>query len=159
MENTAELLKQQYAFIVDARSVLLDYCRAVRPEDFIRPNDSFGNGGSMRNLLVHVANSYEAWIVLRAFRQPFTRLKSDQYNNMNDIENLFSEVNKVMAMFLEQTNDWGRIIPYEVDGTKKTTDPFRLFSHVTTHEFHHKGQIVAIGRSLGYIPPDTDILR
>lgn len=27
-----------------------------------------------------------------------------------------------------------------------------------THEFHHKGQIVAMIREMGYIPPNTDIL-
>ncbi|HEO8418505.1 TPA: hypothetical protein VBX77_000466 [Yersinia enterocolitica] len=30
--------------------------------------------------------------------------------------------------------------------------------HSITHEFHHKGQIVAMLRSLGYIPKNTDIL-
>jgi uncharacterized damage-inducible protein DinB len=28
---------------------------------------------------------------------------------------------------------------------------------VTTHEFHHKGQIVLMARVLGYFPPDTDV--
>jgi uncharacterized damage-inducible protein DinB len=28
-----------------------------------------------------------------------------------------------------------------------------------THEFHHKGQIVKIGRQLGYNPPETDLVE
>ncbi|MCY9423036.1 DinB family protein, partial [Bacillus paralicheniformis] len=39
---------------------------------------------------------------------------------------------------------------------KKT--PHQLLIHSITHEFHHKGQIVAMLRLLGYIPNNTDIL-
>ncbi|RZK68975.1 MAG: hypothetical protein EOO92_22520, partial [Pedobacter sp.] len=34
-----------------------------------------------------------------------------------------------------------------------------LFTHVITHEFHHKGQIMSMMRLIGYIPPDADIIR
>ncbi|MBT2744176.1 hypothetical protein J7E77_27030 [Bacillus sp. ISL-77] len=30
--------------------------------------------------------------------------------------------------------------------------------HTFTHEFHHKGQIVAMIRKMGYVPPYTDVL-
>ncbi|WP_423227985.1 DinB family protein [Sabulibacter ruber] len=28
-----------------------------------------------------------------------------------------------------------------------------------THEFHHKGQIPSLGRHLGFVPDDTDVVR
>ncbi len=37
--------------------------------------------------------------------------------------------------------------------------PRWLFTHTVTHEFHHKGQVVAMGRLLGYPPPETDLFR
>jgi uncharacterized damage-inducible protein DinB len=37
--------------------------------------------------------------------------------------------------------------------------PLWLFTHTITHEFHHKGQIVKVGRQLGYVPPDTDLIE
>nr|WP_261382294.1 DinB family protein [Mucilaginibacter achroorhodeus] len=37
--------------------------------------------------------------------------------------------------------------------------PLELFTHVITHEFHHKGQLVNMSRQLGYIPVDTDVIR
>ena len=37
--------------------------------------------------------------------------------------------------------------------------PLELFTHVLTHEFHHKGQILVLGRAWGYEPVDTDVLR
>lgn len=33
-----------------------------------------------------------------------------------------------------------------------------LFTHTTTHEFHHKGQIALFGREFGYPTPDTDLV-
>nr|WP_242021046.1 DinB family protein [Cytobacillus oceanisediminis] len=30
--------------------------------------------------------------------------------------------------------------------------------HTVTHEYHHKGQIMAMSRQLGYEPPNTDVL-
>ena len=38
-------------------------------------------------------------------------------------------------------------------------NPFKLFTHVITHEFHHQGQILPMSRQLGYIPVDTDVMR
>jgi uncharacterized damage-inducible protein DinB len=37
--------------------------------------------------------------------------------------------------------------------------PLQLFTHLLTHEFHHKGQIMTMCRLLGHIPPDTDVIR
>ena len=37
--------------------------------------------------------------------------------------------------------------------------PLALFTHVITHEFHHKGQLLSMSRQLGYQPVDTDIIR
>ncbi|MCB0624495.1 MAG: hypothetical protein KDC43_11415, partial [Saprospiraceae bacterium] len=38
-------------------------------------------------------------------------------------------------------------------------EAFRLFTHVVTHEFHHKGQILSLTRHLGFVPVDTDVMR
>ena len=50
-------------------------------------------------------------------------------------------------------------IAYETRGGKGITTPATIFADVTTHEFHHKGQILSISRHLGYVPVDTDIIR
>ena len=52
-----------------------------------------------------------------------------------------------------------RQIANEVKWQEKpwSTTPLWLLTHTETHEFHHKGQIVAMARHLGYNPPDTDL--
>ena len=37
--------------------------------------------------------------------------------------------------------------------------PAFILMHIVTHSFHHKGQMVAMLRLLGYPAPDTDLQR
>jgi uncharacterized damage-inducible protein DinB len=39
----------------------------------------------------------------------------------------------------------------------RTPESWVILLHVITHAFHHKGQIVAMLRILGYPAPDTDL--
>lgn len=57
-----EYVSEQYQLVQSSRTALFDYCKTVSINDFVNENSSFGRGGSMRNLLVHVANVYEFWI-------------------------------------------------------------------------------------------------
>lgn len=50
---------KQYKFVQESRSTLFEYCQTILPDDFINQNSSFGRGGSIRNLLVHIINAYE----------------------------------------------------------------------------------------------------
>lgn len=52
-----------------------------------------------------------------------------------------------------------RELEFELNGQQKNASILKLFTHVITHEFHHKGQIISLKRHLGYIPAVTDILR
>jgi uncharacterized damage-inducible protein DinB len=47
----------------------------------------------------------------------------------------------------QRTADWGG----------ELRSPAFILLHVMTHAFHHKGQIVAMLRILGYPAPDTDL--
>jgi uncharacterized damage-inducible protein DinB len=44
-----------------------------------------------------------------------------------------------------------------VDWGGELRSPAFILLHVITHAFHHKGQIVAMMRMLGYPAPDTDV--
>jgi uncharacterized damage-inducible protein DinB len=55
------MLKQQYDFILSSRNTLLNYIRDISEQDFLTNNTSFGRG-SIRNLLVHIGQTYCSWI-------------------------------------------------------------------------------------------------
>ena len=44
-----------------------------------------------------------------------------------------------------------------VDWGGELRSPAFILLHVITHAFHHKGQVVAMLRILGYPAPDTDL--
>jgi uncharacterized damage-inducible protein DinB len=54
---------------------------------------------------------------------------------------------------------FGESFAYEIDGKKGKSSPLEVFTHVMTHEYHHKGQLLSLSRQLGYTPIDTDVIR
>jgi uncharacterized damage-inducible protein DinB len=150
---------EQYEHIKSSRNVLFDYCKTIAADDFTNQNSSFGRGGSIRNLLVHNANTYQFWIGQVALRKEMSFDDYETVRNIQDVEQLFEKINALMTEFIEKFGNSSAEIEYEIDGTIGSATPLKLFTHVITHEFHHKGQILSLSRHLGYIPVDTDIIR
>jgi uncharacterized damage-inducible protein DinB len=160
MNSISDYYKKQYELVLESRKVLLDYCKTVSAPDFLNANSSFGRGGSIRNLLVHIANTYEFWIANNALKKNIDYTKYESVNSVEEAIALFRQVDSRMFEFIEHVEkDQTQQIEYEVNGKKRAVEPFNLFSHVITHEFHHKGQILSLSRHLGYTPVDTDIIR
>ncbi len=160
MEINGELLREQYGYICDSRHVLVEYCKTIGSKDFVNENSSFGRGGSMRNLLVHIVNTYEFWIGKHALKKDIVFTPYQSVENVDEVIGLFQKVDALMSEFIEQiVNPESSEIEFELSDTKRKIKAFKLFTHVITHEFHHKGQILSISRHLGYIPVDTDIMR
>jgi uncharacterized damage-inducible protein DinB len=152
-------LQKQYNLVLESRSVLFDYCKTIKNEDFTNENSSFGRGGSIRNLLVHIANTYEFWIANISLKKSIVFSPYENYQTIEDVIKLFLSIDNFMNDFFELTEKSDNEIQYERNGKATTTEPFKIFTHVITHEYHHKGQILSLSRHLGYIPVDTDIMR
>lgn len=152
-------LQKQYNLVLESRNILFDYCKTIKNEDFINEKSSFGRGGSMRNLLVHIANTYEFWVANISLKKNMVFSPYENYQNIEDVIKLFLSIDEFMDAFFELTKKSGNEIEYERKGQKTRTEPFKIFTHVITHEYHHKGQILSLSRHLGYIPIDTDIIR
>jgi len=158
MKSISEFSKGQYDFVKGSRKVLFDYCKTINSEDFINQNTTFGRGGSMRNLLVHIANTYQYWIANISLNKDISYSKYEENKNIIDIIELFDSIDSFMKEFISIL-DSESLIEYEIQGVKNVAKSFKLFSHVITHEYHHKGQVLSISRHLGYTPIDTDIMR
>lgn len=150
---------KQYSFVRDSRKVLFEYCQAISPGDLTRENASYGRGGSIRNLLVHIANTYEFWIAKTALEMDLDYTEYASCTTMPDVVALFENVDRFMQEFIGRIESPAQAIAYEIDGKRSAVEPIKLFTHVITHEYHHKGQILSLSRHLGYIPVDTDIMR
>ncbi len=160
MNTISQYAKEQYEFVRSSRQALLDYCSTIDHYDFICENSNYGRGGSIRNLSVHIANTYEFWIGKWGLKKNMAFTSYDSIINMEEVRVLFNNVDLFVGEFIELwANEHLNVILFEINGAKNTVSPFKLFSHVITHEFHHKGQILSLSRHLGYVPVDTDIMR
>ena len=160
MLSGSNFCKEQYELVRESRAVLFNYCKTISGTNFVSENNSFGRGGSIRNLLVHIANTYEFWIGKHGLKNNIIFTTYTSQETIYDVIKLFVFIDTIMNEFIGLIEKNGnQSIAYEINGEKNTSDAFKLFTHVITHEFHHKGQILSLSRHLGYIPVDTDIMR
>jgi len=153
-------LQHQYRLVLSARGALFDYYQAIGAADLLKPMPAFNNE-SMVSQLVHTANCYVFWLACTAMKQQRPFFISEEIHDMNAVLEIYKEVDQVMAEFLQHFSgslDETRPL-LRPDGRPLTRSPFELFTHVTTHEFHHKGQVVSMSRQMGYTPVDTDVIR
>lgn len=148
--------QNEYEWVRQTRRTLLDFCRELEVSDFIR----------VRELLVHITDCYIAWLgsfVLLKTKEPLIPKEDLEKFNLDQIKLRFEQVDfivyEVFKLHENQLNEpIQRKIPWRAVPETAFLTPGKLLMHTMTHEFHHKGQIVAIIREMGYIPPNTDIL-
>ena len=155
-----EILLQQYQLLQSSREVLFRYLEGLEPNHYTQDIASFGHG-SIRNLQVHVASTYIHWLSRFAMEKGLDYFDAAEVANPSAARKIYSEVDEQVSKFLEAFQGKVAIdITREMrNGRLLTITPLALFTHVLTHEFHHKGQIVSMGRALGYTPVDTDVIR
>ncbi|HWD89313.1 MAG TPA: DinB family protein [Mucilaginibacter sp.] len=156
-----QLISAQYEEIKGARGALLNYCETMKPEELYQPISAFNNS-SIADLLVHNVNTYISWINNFGLDRSDSFYKTEDIKSLDEVRALFEKVNIFMAEFLEkyQSNfeePFTAMIKHR--GFSMTLSPLQLYTHVITHEFHHKGQMLTMSRILGYIPVDTDAIR
>lgn len=150
---------QQYEYVKSSRRVLLEFCKTMSEMDFLSENNNFGRG-SVRNLLVHIGNIYELWIGKNSLNKNIKFRDFNCVKNAKEAEDFFSDIDLLLEEFLSVYSE-----NYMIDIESNISDkiivatPLKMFTHVITHEFHHKGQILSLSRHLGYLPIDTDIVR
>ena len=154
------LLLKQYELIKSSREVMLNFIGDQVAADLNSPVDAF-DGKTIRYLLVHTANTYLHWLSSFALKQEVDFKEDSDLATLQLIREVYGQADEAVAAFLHYFSEQ---IEYPVSGTlsrnrQVTTTPLALFTHVTTHEFHHKGQIMTMSRLLGHIPPDTDVIR
>ncbi|PGL70407.1 DinB family protein [Bacillus sp. AFS055030] len=156
---------KEYQWVKENREALLNFCGELKQEDFTRKLDGFGFQ-SVRETLLHIADCYIAWIgsfILLKTKKPITPKENIVNISLDDIKSRFEQANQYVNELLDMTVD--RLnrpivqkIPWRDQNEEISLTPMKLLVHTITHEYHHKGQIVAMARLMGYIPPNTDVL-
>lgn len=156
------MLQQQYDWVRTARQNMFAFLEELPLQDLHKPVPEFGRGTIMRTHL-HVVDSYRWWLGAFAFKKlnDHADVHVNETSDVKFVRERFAEVDELVQRFLHEYDDrWSE--PIEQDeswqGYPKAPTPLLLLTHTETHEFHHKGQIVAMARHLGYPPPADDRL-
>lgn len=153
-------LTEQYRHIHQTRNVVIEYCSSLPQDIYERTIPDLPVSYSIRALHGHIAECYLHWLGNFGLRKSI---------DVNGFENLsFAEIrdkyNLVDGVVDEFLSRFGANPAEIIDGPKGhpherlTLSALWLFTHAATHEFHHKGQIVLLGRMSGHPAPDTDLV-
>lgn len=153
-----EILQKQYTLLQASREEVFNFLETQVGKDLHTPVPGYDNR-TIRYLLEHTAGCYFNWMAHFALKQPVQVFDDHDFATVNLIRRVYGRVDDIMVVFLENFKD---DIEVPIQGLHSNNDkvnatPLQLFTHVLTHEFHHKGQIMSMCRLLGYTPPDTDV--
>ncbi len=105
--------------------------------------------------------AYLNWINGFALKNPVLLGDETAWQHIDDVKAFYKEADKCMINFLAQYTEYNTRITGYIESKEQnlTVTVLQLYTHVITHEFHHKGILLAMTRELGYTPVDTDIIR
>lgn len=153
------VLKTQYELLRGSRMVMLDFIERGLPTQITTPIAEF-NGNNVCYLLIHTANTYKHWLANFGMRKELSFIDDESVKDISAIRDTYDETDLIVNEFLERFSAELELpVTNQLRGKELSITPLQLFTHVLTHEFHHKGQIMTMCRLLGHTPPDTDIIR
>jgi uncharacterized damage-inducible protein DinB len=132
---------------------------ATVPDDLAHKTISGFGHPSIWKQLVHILTCEEGW-VHDLQNKAFAVWREEDCPTMAALEAAKRRIREatrtyVGALTEEQLNT--TLTQRPVDWGGELRSPGFILLHVITHAFHHKGQVVAMLRILGYPAPDTDL--
>ena len=123
-----------------------------------KPIGGFGHG-SIWKQLVHILTCEEGW-VHNLQDKVFPGWHEKDCPTMASLVSAKDRIREATRAYVndlseEQLNTTLNTLPVDWGGELRS--PAFILLHVITHAFHHKGQVVAMLRILGYPAPDTDL--
>lgn len=155
---TRDALLKQYEWAHNSLSIMLEHCARLDSEELARELPGFGHP-SVHDQLVHIAEAELFWFRI-AQGLPWLEIKPADYSDVPAIRELHARANGTARDYLTGLEDAQLHAPVRVEwepGDGVEISPALMVSHLITHGFHHKGQVVAMCRLLGYPPPETDM--
>jgi uncharacterized damage-inducible protein DinB len=147
-----------HATMHDRLDLLLSHVATV-PDDLCRKQISGFGQPSIWKQFVHILNCEEFW-THSLQNKAFADWPEEAFPTMTDLQAAKERIRRATRAYLdglteEQLNT--SLAKRPVDWGGELRSPAFILLHLITHAFHHKGQIVAMLRIVGYPAPDTDM--
>jgi len=155
---TLDGIRKFYGWTHASLTLVLDHLSTMPANDYTKELPGFGFP-TVRQQTVHIFNCEGFWIhVLNGL--PFRDRNPADCPAVAEARLLQQEVSRKTMAYLSGLSDEKLNSVTELhfpDGDVASRTPALILHHVLTHAFHHKGQIAAMCRALGYPVPDTDL--
>ncbi len=137
--------------------LLLRHIGTVPDELQHKPIPGFGHPSVFKQMM-HILTCEEGWVSDLQYKA-FAGWGEEDCPTLSSLLAAKSRVREATRTYLhglseEQLNT--TLAKRPVDWGGELRSPAFILLHVITHAFHHKGQVVAMLRILGYPAPDTD---
>lgn len=114
---------------------------------------------SIRATLIHISNTERFWLdVLR--QQPLTFSSEDlEALSIEELFQYFTKKAEELSLYVDQLSDEEILQEVSLDTpwVKGSRPRYEFIQHVVNHTTYHRGQIITIGRNLGFSDaPMTD---
>jgi uncharacterized damage-inducible protein DinB len=151
-------LMQLHATTHERLDLLLRHIATVPDELTRKPIAGFGYA-SIWKQLVHILTCEEGW-VHDLQNRAFAGWQGGDCPTIADLLAAKSRIQEetrgyMVSLTEEQLN--ATLTERPADWGGELRSPAFILLHVITHAFHHKGQVVAMLRIVGYPAPDTDL--
>lgn len=153
-------MQYQYQLIKEAREVVLKFLKNEVGDHLFKPVTVFDNK-TIAWMMVHIANTYLFWVGNFSLKQERPFYLAQNFTRLGSLVEIFETTDEMMQRFM-LAFDKGldqQISGFSSKNIPIATNMLAVFTHVITHEFHHKGQIMTMCRLLGHTPPDADVIR
>lgn len=155
-------LRTLYGMVKGSRERVFAWLESLPDGVFTQERPDFAYG-SLRNIHAHVIVCYRVWVGEGGLNLENwqARLPAADLPDVRAIRAAFKDVDDLLETAFQQFSDLDTPLDIIFKDQPLTVTRRWLLMHPITHEFHHKGQMLALGRVLGhpYPPgPDTDLL-
>lgn len=155
----ADDLRTFYELVKRTRAGVLNWLEALPSDVFNAERDDFAYG-SLNRIFSHIADCYMVWLRRGGIGGEFEWVKVEDAQGLRAA---FDRVDALADQALRTFERWDEPFVHTYpDGWEDTLTQRWLILHPITHEFHHKGQALALARVLGHPhpgSPDTDLVQ
>lgn len=152
-------IRDHIAYTLWADRTLLEALRTVTPEDLTRATGTAH--GSVVGTLQHVLAAEQVWLArlvgAPAPERPSPDLLADRLSLAMAFEEVWSQLEFFLAS-LSPAQVAADIAFVRRNGEALTLPLRQVVFHLAAHGVHHRGQVSAQLRQLGYQPPELDFL-
>lgn len=155
-------LRLIYRWTRGSRERVFAWAESLPPNLYTQEHPDFAYG-SLRNIQAHILVCYRVWVGDCGLKlqnwQP--RLAAATIPDVQAMRTAFAEVDRILEVAFDEFGELDAPLDIQHRDKPLTVTQRWLIMHPLTHEFHHKGQLLALGRVWGHpypAGPDTDLV-